>query len=79
MAEKMSRVIPLSQEIFDTPRPSLCSWAAIGYTELRRLNAACLDFSVAEKGYLTACRWSTAYRWSGESELSEKNLVSVPV
>jgi Calcineurin-like phosphoesterase len=35
-------------------------------------NAACLDFSVAKEGYLTA------YRWSGESELSEDCLVSVP-
>jgi len=35
-------------------------------------NAACLDFSVAKKGYLTA------YRWSGESELDQKFLVSVP-
>jgi Calcineurin-like phosphoesterase len=35
-------------------------------------NAACLDFSVAKKGYLTA------YRWSGETQLSEQNLVSVP-
>jgi hypothetical protein len=34
-------------------------------------NAACLDFSVAKKGYLTA------YRWSGETLLSEDNLVSV--
>jgi hypothetical protein len=34
-------------------------------------NAACLDFSVAKKGYLTA------YRWSGETQLSIDNLVSV--
>jgi hypothetical protein len=34
--------------------------------------AACLDFSVARKGYLTA------YRWSGERELSNENLVYVP-
>jgi hypothetical protein len=34
-------------------------------------NAACLDFSVAKKGYLTA------YRWSGEAELSPHSLVSV--
>jgi hypothetical protein len=34
-------------------------------------NAACLDFSVAKKGYLTA------YRWSGERELTEDSLVSV--
>jgi hypothetical protein len=34
-------------------------------------NAACLDFSVAKKGYLTA------YRWSGESELTKDSLVSV--
>jgi Calcineurin-like phosphoesterase len=34
-------------------------------------NAACLDFSVAKKGYLAA------YRWSGEIQLSEKNLISV--
>jgi hypothetical protein len=35
-------------------------------------NAACLDFSVAKEGYLTA------YRWSGERELTEDALVSVP-
>jgi Calcineurin-like phosphoesterase len=37
-------------------------------------NAACLDFGVASKdsGYLTA------YRWSGERELSSHNLVYVP-
>jgi hypothetical protein len=35
-------------------------------------NAACLDFSVANEGYLTA------YRWSGEGELTENALVSVP-
>ncbi|WP_084777292.1 metallophosphoesterase [Bradyrhizobium sp.] len=35
-------------------------------------NAACLDFSVAKEGYLTA------YRWSGERELTKKSLVSVP-
>jgi hypothetical protein len=35
-------------------------------------NAACLDFSVARKGYLTA------YRWSGENELNKQSLVSVP-
>ena len=34
-------------------------------------NAACLDFSVAKRGYLTA------YRWSGEPCLSDENLVSV--
>jgi hypothetical protein len=34
-------------------------------------NAACLDFSVAKEGYLTA------YRWSGETQLSKENLVSV--
>jgi calcineurin-like phosphoesterase family protein len=35
-------------------------------------NAACLDFSVAKAGYLTA------YRWSGEVALTERSLVSVP-
>jgi hypothetical protein len=33
--------------------------------------AACLDYSVAKKGYLTA------YRWSGESALSPNNVVYV--
>jgi hypothetical protein len=32
-------------------------------------NAACLDFGVAKEGYLTA------YRWSGERELTEGSLV----
>ena len=35
-------------------------------------NAACLDFSVAKQGYLTA------YRWSGERALSPNNLLYVP-
>jgi hypothetical protein len=34
-------------------------------------NAVCLDFSVAKQGFLTA------YRWSGETDLSESNLVFV--
>jgi hypothetical protein len=34
-------------------------------------NAACLDFSVAKNGYLTA------YRWSGEDTLTQDYLVSV--
>ena len=34
--------------------------------------AACLDFSVARQGHLTA------YRWSGEAKLSPDNLVYVP-
>jgi hypothetical protein len=33
--------------------------------------AACLDFSVAKEGFLTA------YRWSGESVLSPNNIVYV--
>ena len=39
--------------------------------EITASNAACLDFSVAKKGYLTA------YRWSGERELVQSSLVSV--
>jgi hypothetical protein len=35
-------------------------------------HATCLDFSVANDGFLTA------YRWSGESELTSANLVWVP-
>jgi hypothetical protein len=35
-------------------------------------NAACLDFSVAKEGYLTA------YRWSGELNLTKNSLVAVP-
>jgi hypothetical protein len=42
-----------------------------GAPALTASNAACLDFSVAKKGYLTA------YRWSGERELSFENLVYV--
>jgi hypothetical protein len=34
--------------------------------------AACLDFSVAKEGYLTA------YRWFGERELLSDHLVHVP-
>lgn len=40
--------------------------------EITAPNAACLDFSVAKEGYLTA------YRWSGERELTKDSLVSVP-
>ena len=40
--------------------------------EITAPNAVCLDFSVAKEGYLTA------YRWSGEGELAEELLVSVP-
>jgi Calcineurin-like phosphoesterase len=43
-----------------------------GQPKITAPNAACLDFSVAKEGYLTA------YRWSGERELAEKSLVSVP-
>lgn len=39
--------------------------------KLTSLNAACLDFSVARQGYLTA------YRWSGEIELREASIVAV--
>ena len=35
-------------------------------------NTACLDFSVANEGRLTA------YRWSGERDLTKNSLVSVP-
>jgi hypothetical protein len=34
--------------------------------------AACLDFSVARQGFITA------YGWSGERELSAENLIRVP-
>jgi hypothetical protein len=40
--------------------------------EITAPNTACLDFSVAKEGYLTA------YRWSGECELTNNSLVSVP-
>jgi Calcineurin-like phosphoesterase len=40
--------------------------------EIINSRAACLDFSVARNGYLTA------YQWSGEPELSSENLVYVP-
>jgi hypothetical protein len=43
-----------------------------GEPTLTASKAACLDFSVANSGYLTA------YRWSGESELSSDNLDYVP-
>jgi hypothetical protein len=43
-----------------------------GSPDITSSNAACLDFSVAKKGYLTP------YRWSGESELKQSCLVSVP-
>jgi Calcineurin-like phosphoesterase len=40
--------------------------------EITAPNAACLDFSVANKGYLTA------YQWSGERVLTKTSLLSVP-
>jgi hypothetical protein len=43
-----------------------------GKPSLTSANAACLDFSVAKEGYLTA------YRWSGETKLSPNAIVSVP-
>jgi hypothetical protein len=43
-----------------------------GQPEVTAPNAACLDFSVAKNGYLTA------YRWTGEAELTKDCLVSVP-
>lgn len=42
-----------------------------GQPTITHSTAACLDFSVAMKGPLTA------YRWSGEAELSSDNLVYV--
>ncbi|MBR1090562.1 metallophosphoesterase [Bradyrhizobium manausense] len=42
-----------------------------GLPELTARNAACLDFSVAKNGHLTA------YRWSGETDLLTENLISV--
>ena len=43
-----------------------------GEPTMTHSTAACLDFSVARKGHLTA------YRWSGEAELLPDNLVYVP-
>lgn len=40
--------------------------------EITAPNATCLDFSVSQGGRLTA------YRWSGERELTKTSLVSVP-
>ncbi|SED72220.1 metallophosphoesterase [Bradyrhizobium erythrophlei] len=44
-----------------------------GAPSLSNENAACLDFSVAKGGFLTA------YRWSGETVLSPHNIVYVAV
>jgi hypothetical protein len=35
-------------------------------------SATCIDFSVAKSGFLVG------YRWSGERQLTNDNLVSVP-
>ena len=43
-----------------------------GHPRITAPNAACLDFSVAKQGYLTA------YRWSGEQVLTEESLVAIP-
>jgi hypothetical protein len=49
----------------------LCHYWLNDRPRITAANVACLDFSVEKKGYLTA------YRWSGESELTEDSLVSV--
>ena len=43
-----------------------------GTPKLSSTSAACLDFSVAKGGFLTA------YRWSGEGSLSSSNIVYEP-
>jgi hypothetical protein len=43
-----------------------------GEPKLTSSTAACLDFSVAKEGYLTA------YQWRGESELISDHLIHVP-
>jgi hypothetical protein len=43
-----------------------------GEPKLTSSTAACLDFSVAKEGYLTA------YQWRGERELLPEHLVHVP-
>jgi hypothetical protein len=71
------------QELPDTQLPTNFSYSATtpvffghywlkDYPRLTASNAACLDFSVAKEGFLTA------YRWSGEARLMDENLVSVP-
>jgi hypothetical protein len=43
-----------------------------GEPKLTSSTAACLDFSVAKEGYLTA------YQWCGENELISGHLIHVP-
>jgi len=43
-----------------------------GEPRILNTRAACLNFSVARDGFLTA------YRWSGEAKLRAGNLVWVP-
>ena len=54
----------------DRKQGPACGMAA-GTPGLSGEYAACLDFSIAKGGFLTA------YRWSGEDRLSQRNLVYV--
>jgi hypothetical protein len=51
---------------------SLATTGLQGLPYVLHPHATCLDFSVANDGFLTT------YRWSGESELRSANLVWVP-
>ncbi len=46
-------------------------WLTNERPEILALNVACLDYSVAKGGALCA------YRWDGESQLSNENFVTV--
>jgi|ERR1700733_10176155 len=70
------------KELPDTPLPNdyryfeetpvlFGHYSIPGKPTITNVKAGCLDFSVARQGYLTA------YRWSGERDLSAKNLIYV--
>ncbi len=60
-------------ELDTDPRPVVFGhyWAR-GKPELQSKRAVCVDYSAARGGSLVA------YRWSGESDLEQENLVAVP-
>lgn len=64
-------LLPIDFGYYDTKPVFFGHYWLKGEPCLTAQNAACLDFSVAKEGFLTA------YRWSGETCLLETNLVSV--
>jgi len=71
---------PLENEVMNKASPYLVTekpvffghyWLSAKRPEILAKNVACLDYSVARRGFLCA------YRWDGEQELESKNFVWV--